>query len=192
MLAEQFATVLQRLKFDDDVLQWVSGALKESHKDKQKHHEEAISRLQAQYNRLSNRIDTMYIDKLDGKISVVFFDTKAEEWKKEQEETLEQIQKHQQANHIYINEGVKLLELAYNAYSLFIRQNAEEKRKLLNFVISNSIWNGKKLEVKFKQPFDIIAESNFSVEEDVMLDMSEIAIFEKWLPGPDSNQRPSG
>ncbi len=192
VIEEQFNRVLQTLKFDDDVLQWVSNALKESNQDKQKHHEEAISRLQAQYNKLTARINTMYIDKLDGKISSEFFDTKSAEWKSEQEEILEQIQKHQQANHIYINEGVRLLELAQTACSLFKGQDAAEKRKLLNFVISNSVWDGKNLKAEFKQPFDIIAESKIKIESEIMRDMPRIEIFEKWLPGPDSNQRPIG
>jgi len=184
VLEEQFTRILQTLKFDNDVLQWVSNALKESNQDKQKHHEEAISRLQAQYNKLTARINTMYIDKLDGKISSEFFDTKSAEWKKEQEETMEQIQKHQQANYIYINEGVRLLELAQSASSLFEKQNATEKRKLLNFVISNSVWDGRNLKAEFKQPFDIIVESKLKIENDIIVDMPIMAISEKWLRRP--------
>jgi site-specific DNA recombinase len=149
-------------------------------------------RLQAQYNKLGARINTMYIDKLDGKISSDFFDTKSAEWKKEQEEATEQIQKHEQANHIYINEGIKLLELAQSACSLFIKQNSAEKRKLLNFVVSNSVWDGEKIAVEFKQPFDIIAKSKVMIENEISESQPNLAYFEKWLPGPDSNQRPSG
>ena len=124
----------------------------------------------------------MYIDKLDGKITSEFFETKSREWKKEQEEVHAQIQKHQQANHVYINEGVRLLELAQNACNLFIKQNTGEKRKLLNFVISNSVWDGKNLTAKFKQPFDIIVESKMLIESEIVVNMPQKAVFEKWLP----------
>jgi len=64
----------------------------------------------------------------------------------------------------YIDEGVKLLELAQLAHSLFIRQTAAEKRRLLDYLVSNSIWDGKNLAIEFKQPFDIISQSAQVVE----------------------------
>ncbi len=179
---DQFANILKSLKFDDEVLQWILTALKDSHKDKRQHHEEAVSRLQGQYTKLSTRIDTMYIDKLDGNITAAFFEEKSREWKKEQEDIMDKIQKHQKANHIYITEGVKLLELAQNAHMLYIKQDANEKRKLLNFVVSNSVWDGKNLKAEFKQPFDILVESKIRIESEITFDMPQMAVFEKWLP----------
>jgi hypothetical protein len=39
-----------------------------------------------------------------------------------------------------MDEGVQLLELARNAQKLFERQEPREKRRLLNFVLSNCTW----------------------------------------------------
>lgn len=44
-------------------------------------HDEAIARLQAEYRRLQNRIDAMYLDKLDGRIDTAFFDSKSADWR---------------------------------------------------------------------------------------------------------------
>jgi site-specific DNA recombinase len=66
--------------------------------DEKRHHEEAIARLQEQYNRLQSRIDAMYVDKLDGKIPAEFFERKATEWQADQEQALQTIETHQQAN----------------------------------------------------------------------------------------------
>ena len=60
------------------------------------------------------------------------------------------------ANQSYMEEGVALLELASQAEELFRVQPASEKRRLLDFVCQNSSWGGGKLEVVFRQPFDII------------------------------------
>lgn len=184
---DKFADILKTLQFDGDTLKWISNALKESHKDKQKCHDEAISRLQAQHTKLTTRIDNMYIDKLDGNIRLDFFETKSNEWRKEQEDIMEKIQKHQKANHIYIHEGVKLLELAHDAYRLYVKQNAAEKRKLLDFVISNSVWDGESLAVEFKQPFDILVKNKLAIESKITDDIPKTAVFEKWLRGQDSN-----
>ena len=74
---ERFAELLKRLSLDDEILGWVTEALRQSHGDEKRHHDEAISRLQAEYKRLQARIDTTYEDKLDGKIDAAFFDRKA-------------------------------------------------------------------------------------------------------------------
>ena len=44
---------------------------------------------------------------------------------------------HRSANRHYIDEGAKLLDLARRAHELFKKQPAREKRKLLDFVLSN-------------------------------------------------------
>ena len=90
------------------MLAWVREALRESHADEKREHEEAIARLQAEYNRLQDRIDAMYVDKLDGQIDADFFDRKAGEWRDEQSRCLRDIERHQNANQSYLDEGVQL------------------------------------------------------------------------------------
>jgi site-specific DNA recombinase len=96
--------------------------------------------------------------KLDGNISQTFFDERAGQWREEQKRILAKVESLQQASQSYINEGVQLLELAKNAYVLFAKQSAHEKRRLLNLLVSNCIWKDGVLSVKFKQPFDMLAE----------------------------------
>ena len=52
LLEERFAELLDRLRFDDEVLAWVSQALRVSHGDEKQHHDDAIRRIQAEYDRL--------------------------------------------------------------------------------------------------------------------------------------------
>ena len=79
-------------------------------------------------------------------------------------------------------EGVALLELARDAQRLFAKQELREKRRLLNFLLSNCSWEDGKVVATFHQPFDMLAERivetrNGNAPEDV----SE-RVFEKWLP----------
>ena len=122
VLSGQFADVLKGLTFDEEILGWLKEALRESHGDEKRFHEEAIGRLRADYDRLQNRLDAMYADKLDGKVDEAFFDRKAAEWRSEQTRLLHSVQEHQSANQTYLDEGVQLLELASRAYELFIKQ----------------------------------------------------------------------
>jgi hypothetical protein len=59
VLERQFTAMLGRLRFDDEVLEWVREALHASHADERREHEEAIARLQAEHARLGERISAM-------------------------------------------------------------------------------------------------------------------------------------
>ncbi len=63
------------------------------------------------------------------------------------------------ADRSYLEEGVRLIELAQNAQRLFDKQDSREKRRLLNFLVSNCSWADGELSVTLKQPFDLIAEA---------------------------------
>ena len=158
VLEEKFTEVLRTLQFDDEVLDWMRRALRESQADEQKYREEAVALLQKDYNKLQQRIDAMYVDKLDGRIDAAFFDQKQSEWREEQRRLRDTIAEHETANESYIAEGIMLMELASRAADLFEKQTASEKRRLLEFVLSNCSWAGGEMTVEFRQPFDMIAD----------------------------------
>jgi site-specific DNA recombinase len=54
-------------------------ALRETHGNERKFHDEAIVKLQLEHRRFQDRIDAMYMDKLDGRTGNEFFDRKAAE-----------------------------------------------------------------------------------------------------------------
>ncbi|MGB7760090.1 MAG: recombinase family protein, partial [Bryobacteraceae bacterium] len=138
--------------------------------------------------RLQDRIDGMYEDKLDGRIANDFFDTKAAEMRAAQTAIIRDLEAHQTANRSYIEEGVQLLELAHNAHALFESQPATEKRKLLDFVLSNCTWKGGELTAKYRQPFDVLAVAVASEQQRVGGGSAKNGQFENWLPRTDSNQ----
>jgi site-specific DNA recombinase len=162
VIADKFSSILGRLSFADEVLQWVSTALRESHSDQKKEHESAIARLQAECDRIQNRIHAMYVDKLDGRIDRSFYVQMSEQWRVEQEKLMQEITLHRAADQCYLDEGVRLLELAQTSQRLFAKQEPREQRRLLNFVLSNSTWKSGELSVVFRQPFDLIAETTAS------------------------------
>jgi hypothetical protein len=69
----------------------------------------------------------MYEDKLDRGIGQDFYDRKSSIWKKEQDDILHKIERHQTANRSYLDEGVKLLELAQRAVILYEKQTGRER-----------------------------------------------------------------
>ena len=61
---------------------------------------------------------------------------------------------HQTASHKYLEEGIRILELANKTYFLYLRQQA----RLLKIVQSNSLCDGVNPCPEYRKPFDILAE----------------------------------
>jgi DNA invertase Pin-like site-specific DNA recombinase len=157
ILEAKFGELLAQLQFDEDVIGWVKDALHASHAEERRAHDEAVRRLRSEHQRLQQRLDVMYVDKLDGKITADFYDRNAAQWRNEQDRLQQLVDEHQSANRSYIDQGIMLLELANNAYDLFQKQSAAEKRRLLNFVLSNCTWRDGTLKATYRQPFDLLA-----------------------------------
>ena len=100
----------------------------------------------------------MYVDKLDGKIGERFYEQKSAEWREDQKDILRRLEEHQDASQSYMDKGIALMELANRAADLFAEQPASEKRRLLEFVLSNSLWANGELTPEFRQPFDMLAD----------------------------------
>ena len=133
-------------------------ALKESHVDERKFHEEQIQKLQRESALLRNRINKLYTDKLDGIITEEFWQIKNNEWVREHSRIGEDIERHIRANKSYMEEGLKWLELTENLYPLYLRQENTEKAKMLKIVCSNFFLEGENVRYDYKKPFDILAK----------------------------------
>ncbi|MCE5200457.1 MAG: zinc ribbon domain-containing protein [Armatimonadota bacterium] len=164
-IAKQFGIALKAIRLDRDVLSWVTTALKASHADQKRYRDSAITSLQQQYKKMQNRLDQMYEDKLDGKITQQFFDRKSAEWRNEMAEIMRSIESHQKASESCVDEGIRILELSNRAWELYEKQEMLEKRRLLDFVFSNSTWANGKLTPKYRKPFDLIVEAKKMQDE---------------------------
>jgi hypothetical protein len=181
VLEKRFTSLLKGIAFSDETLDWVRQALRESHRDERQFHDDAIAKLQREHRRLRDRIDSMYEDKLDGRIANEFFDSKAAEMRAAQTAIMRDVGSHQTANRSYIEEGVQLLELAHRAHALFESQPAAEKRRLLDFVLSNCTWKGGGLTAKYRQPFDVLAVAVASEQQRMGEGTAETARNDIWL-----------
>jgi site-specific DNA recombinase len=131
----------------------------------------------------------MYVDKLDGVVDIAFFEKMSTQWRGEQNRRLREIERHQSADQSYMDEGVQLLELARNAQKLFERQEPREKRRLLNFVLSNCTWEDGEVVANFRQPFDLLAQTAATATRAAVAETTKSTKTEIWLGREDSNLR---
>jgi hypothetical protein len=79
------------------------------------------------------------------------------------------------------------LELARRAGALFRAQPASSKRRLLDFLLSNSVWKEGQLQAAFRQPFDLIAVTADAERQETAAGGGHGGRFEKWVPDPNHN-----
>jgi site-specific DNA recombinase len=103
------------------------------------------------------------------------------QWREEQNRCLREIERHEAAEQSYMDEGVQILELARNAQKLFEQQQPREKRRLLNFVLSNCSWEDGEVVATFRQPFDLLAQTAAIATRAAASSGSNSAKNEIWL-----------
>ena len=173
---------LKLLTLDGLVVDWLKTALRASHVDEQRHHNEAIARLQKLYAGLQRRIDTAYEDKLDGQLSPASFQEKANGWRQDMAHIRSDLSRHENADRAYTEEGIALLELASMALELYESQDAPEKRRLLDFLCLNTEFRGDTLVVRWKKPFDGIVQSIEAVNTKGVAFDEKGDAHQVWLP----------
>lgn len=167
-IEHQVIALLKGLSLPEKVVPELVQQLRDDHKKKNEYHERVMSKLKLEYDKLENRIEKMYEDKLDGGITQEKYDNKLSEYKKIQEDLLLQMERHSKADETYYIEAGKLLELAQRAYKIYESSKLEEKKELLRYLLQNSKLDGKKLVPTLQMPFDTILTANKT---------------QNWLPG---------
>jgi hypothetical protein len=120
--------------------------------------------------------------RLDGLVETAFFEKMSNQWRDEQNRCLREVERHQEANKCYMDEGVQLLELAQNVQRLFAKQDPREKRRLLNFLLSNCTWEDGEVVATFRQPFAMLAKTAMAAAHFEADETAKSSKIEIWLP----------
>ena len=176
-IEKQYIEALDRISTSEEQKKWITEALLSSFKDEQAYTKERLNSLNTQKDKLRDRLEAVYVDKLDGKISEAFWLTKHNEWTEELRTIQNNITAHENANINFIEKGMKILKLSNEVKELYLYGDNAQKKELLNYVLQNSTLDGEKLSYEYKAPFDLFANG-----------LSRI----KKLPRLDSNQQPTG
>ena len=171
-LTKQLVQIIYKIQVPEDVVLDITLSLKDAHKTKVDMTDQMVKGLQGEYSRYEGRIEKMYEDKLDGRITEEYYDKKCKEYRKKQDDVLTRVKRVQRADEAYYLTAEYLLTLAKRAGELFESSEPEEKRAILNLTLQNLRLNEDKLEYTWVKPFDTLA---YSVEHLL------------WLPGMDSN-----
>jgi len=139
-LTGEFASLLDGLVIPQPILDWMGGALLESDRTERAARRQSIDRLRARHEQIEARIETMYSDKLDGRITQEQFDRRSLECRREQQGILAKTQDIERAAPVPVGQAIDMMALMSRASELFLEQPAAEKRRLLQVVIEKATW----------------------------------------------------
>ncbi len=213
---EQLITAFDNLKIKNSrIVEWLKKALKESHQDEIAYHNTTVGELQARYEAIQKRMDKLYDDKLDEKITPDFYNRKFKQYSEEKDEIAESIKRHSTASTGYLNLGINLYELSQRAKEIYLKAKEkgmmDEQKSLIRLVFANLILDEGKLSWEYSKAFKILSEA---VDETNSSKVAKIDKFENgkfepseksdvtgqkgsllpprpiWLRDLDSNQEP--
>ena len=155
-LERQFQRIFDGFRLADVIVDWVRDALRQSEREQATYHDNEIEKLDARYAILQNSLREIHLDKLDGEIDNEFYKRSTKEWRDEQSRILKRIERHQEADENYIEQGIRLLELAQNAGELSRSRSQADLKVLLDFIMPDSVLEAGTVIPTFKPPFGII------------------------------------
>ncbi|PCI20300.1 hypothetical protein COB64_02120 [Candidatus Wolfebacteria bacterium] len=142
------------------LLEWLNTTLKEDHIGEIECTRKRKEEINENLERIENRLEIMYEDKLDGKITPEFYARKSKEYKEEKENILASLHTLGVDNTQYYEAGIAIHELASSATEIYQNKNVstEEKRLLLSYIFSNSSLNAGKLTPNYTLAFEFLCE----------------------------------
>lgn len=175
-LTQTIATTFDKLAIPDKILKDVFDAIKEKKERSKSTRESQMRTLENKTHKLNKRLERLYEDYLDERISREFHDR----LHKEIIESINDLRIAKKGLELKpsneLDEFSSLLELANSIGKLFKSGTFEEKRELVKLTHSNLILEGRELRWNLKEPFNLMVLCNES---------------QNWLRRLGSNQRPN-
>jgi site-specific DNA recombinase len=159
VLERQLEDALTNLAIDEALQILIMEGLRSSMEEKIAYHNKLVDQTQKQIRFLENRINDAYVDKLDKKITEEFWQANTIKWVADKERLSIKLLAIHRADTHYLENANAILELANKAIRLYKKQNAHEKRRLVDILVANCSYKDEKLDVELKPVFNEIAKT---------------------------------
>ena len=182
----EFTDILRRLVIPERVLKWLSAELERSTDHEERTRQQTTKSWQDECDRVQGRLDAMYEDKLDGRITPEQYDRKAKDLRSRQDALRTKIRERKSTT-ADLRAGFNMMRLTSVACKEFQRQSPREQRKLLGLVVDAATWKDGHLDVALHEPFRTLLLSNSASATKDGAKVRSGPQIEDWLPGMDSN-----
>lgn len=175
-LEDEFKNALRQIKLPLEVVKWTEEELERTEAVGAKEKETHLANLKRRFREIEKRHSEACDRYLDGKIPEELWELKSKQLEDEKvalKNQLATLELEKQSEHKSL---IPLMDLASKAPTLFDSMNSDEKRELMNLVLSNPQIKNGSLCYDFRFPFSKFVG---------------VSHLDKWRGGRDSNPRPS-
>ena len=158
-LHQAIKEVLQALIIPNAIINWLRDTLTKDDNGQEQARSQALQQAQEAYDRLDQRLEAMYVDKLDGRITTRFYDEKAKAWREEQATLIAKMNELRQPTPTYdaaINAIQALSDLCHHYDDL----SQQGRRALLHTILQNATWQAGEFRATLKNAFAQLSHSN--------------------------------
>lgn len=135
----------------------IRAKIKENHAQETEYKESTLKTLNSRYTQLQSRLDILYNDRLDQKITTDIWEKKQSEINKEQEDIRVQVERIKNVETKYFEVWLNILDLAYRAKEIYQKRSPEERRLLLSHIFSNLTLKDDKVFPLLKKPVEVLS-----------------------------------
>ena len=124
--------------------------------------ENSFNQIAKKLSTIEKRLDALYSDKVDGIITQEFWEEKNRAWSEEKYKLQIQLQSISKTNDTFREGSNLLLNILKDLPQLFLQGNKIEKKKILNLIGSNFIYEDGNLHIELTSVFHYLLNFDFS------------------------------
>jgi site-specific DNA recombinase len=152
-VTETLSGVFKSIELPENVIKKVAAELEKQFDNEIKTTEDSSKKIESDIEKIKNRIDRVNEDYWDGKINEEYRDEKVKEY----DEKIKKLEKRkitfEPSNKNRLGDALYLLNLARNAEKLFKKANNDQKKEMVNLVLSNLELEVRELRWEYRNPF---------------------------------------
>jgi site-specific DNA recombinase len=178
LLINQIRKLLKAIQLPKKLIPGLVAEIDKNHASEQERYTSTIKRLQKEFDELDQELEDLFKDRKQFKSQHALFERMVKKIEKRQKEILDDIKDHSAGDKAFVIGASYLLDVCSRAVELFDAESTkvEQKRYLIDFILSNVTLDGEKLQFNLKEPFEAV------------ISLSKTG---KWYARTDSNRRPS-
>lgn len=155
---DQFARIVARCTIPHEWHSFMKACLDEEFKSRRVSIIQERDRLEIAKDKIHTDMRKAFQEKLDGTIGEDFFKSVYNEYQRHLDSVNYRLSNLEHSIDCDFDVAQKTIELSHQAGTLYLRANAEQKRKLLKTVLSNCFLNSVTLYPVYHKAFDILAK----------------------------------
>ncbi len=132
--------------------------IKANHAQEIEYKENAIKGFNERYSQLQRRLDNLYNDRLDGKITPEFWERKNKEITDEQLSLQNELNRLKSDEAKYFEIWLNIIDLAHRAREIYLKRSPAERRVLLSHIFSNMVLIDENMKPTLKKSIQVLAE----------------------------------